>query len=121
MPDLSQFWGQDLVVSAGGDILPVDGSTLGTQRVLRRLLTNPGDYIWQPEYGAGLPSYIGDAVSPATIVGVIRSQLFMEAAVARDPDPVITVIPIAGGLSINIQYYDATTGAPQLLDFDVTV
>ena len=74
MSDLNHFYGGDLSLSATGDILKVDGSTQGQQRVLRRLLTNPalmdssgkvtvvGDYIWHPTYGAGLPRMVGDTV-----------------------------------------------------------
>ena len=35
------------MISSSGDISVVSGPLLGQQRVLRRLLTNPGDYIWQ--------------------------------------------------------------------------
>ena len=47
MPDLAHQFGADLVAGATGDLAVVDGPALGRQRVLRRLLTNPGDYIWQ--------------------------------------------------------------------------
>ena len=57
--DLAHWFGQDLNVAASGDLLTVDGTAKGQQRVLRRLLTNPGDYIWEPTYGAGLASKIG--------------------------------------------------------------
>ena len=59
------------------------GPLLGQQRVLRRLLTSPGDYIWQLDYGAGLARFIGQPVNPLQIKAVIRSQIFKEAAVAR--------------------------------------
>jgi len=95
MSDLNHFYGGDLSLSATGDILKVDGSTQGQQRVLRRLLTNPalmdssgkvtvvGDYIWHPTYGAGLPRMVGDTVDIPKITGVIRGQLLLEACVAR--------------------------------------
>jgi hypothetical protein len=120
MADLSHFYGGDLAVSSAGDVATVSGAALGTQRVLRRLLTNPGDYIFEPDYGAGIARFVGQAVPIATVVATIRAQIFLEAAVARNPDPVITVTPIPDGLAVNIRYTDATTGAPQLLDFDVT-
>lgn len=120
MPDLAHFYGNDINVAANGDLLTADGDGLTTQRVLRRLLTNPGDYLWHPEYGAGLPSYIGRAVPTSTIVGVIRSQLFQEPGVARSPDPQISVKPIPSGYAINIKLWGASSGAPQLLSFDLT-
>ena len=47
MADISHTFGADLSLSATGDLLCVTGDTLTQQRVLRRLLTNAGDYIWQ--------------------------------------------------------------------------
>ena len=55
--DFDQLWGDDLTLTATGQVALVDGTPKGEQRVLRRLLTNPGDYIWHPEYGAGLPRW----------------------------------------------------------------
>ena len=56
MPDINHLWGNDLAFSATGDLATADVPTLTQQRVLRRLLTNPGDYIWELDYGAGLAS-----------------------------------------------------------------
>ena len=49
MPDLSHEFGADLLAGPTGDLAVAAGAGLGRQRVLRRLLTNPGDYIWQPD------------------------------------------------------------------------
>lgn len=122
MPDLYHYWGDDLQVSPAGDLATVDGTTLGEQRVLRRLLTNPGDYVFHPDYGAGLPAKIGTVQDTASLVALIRSQMFQEAVVAATPAPVISVTPIAGSLgavSISIQYADATTGQQASLTFDL--
>jgi len=121
MPDLSASWGADLSVGPTGDLATVDGIDLATQRVIRRLLTNPGDLWFHPEYGAGLPALIGQAVPVAKITGLIRSQLFLEASVARDPDPVISVTPYpSGAFAVSITYWAASNGAPQLLAFTVS-
>ena len=58
-----------------------DGAALTQQRVLRRLLTNPGDYIWQLGYGAGLGQFVGRPGVPAAIAGVAGAQILLEAAV----------------------------------------
>ncbi len=88
---------------------------LGQQRVLRRLLTNPGDYIWQLDYGAGLARFIGQPANPLQIKAVIRSQIFKEAAVARQPEPVIDVQISPGGAAgtvyVYVRYVDADSGA----------
>ncbi len=120
MLDLSHVWSGDLSADAGGDLATVAGPEAGQQRVLRRLLTNPGDYIWQPDYGAGLGSYVGAPVSPATIAATIRSQMYKEASVAHDPEPVIDVQAGPGGtVYVHIRYADADTSTGQVLAFSV--
>ena len=131
MSDLSHFIGSDLSLSATGDLLKVDGSAQGQQRVLRRLLTNPatydsngnitapGDYIFHPTYGAGLPRTVGDTVNIPKIRALIRGQIFLEACVSKNPEPIITVTAILGGVSVYIHYNDAITGNPAALAFDV--
>lgn len=120
MPDLSHLYGGDLAVAAGGDLATVDGTTLGQQRVLRRLLTNPGDYLWNPGYGAGLGQFVGAPANVARIRSVIRSQIFQEAAVARSPEPTIDVAATPdGSVTVAILYADAATGTTQSLTFTV--
>lgn len=114
MPDLYHQFGGDLVLSASGDLLTADGSVLGVQRVLRRLLTNPGDYIWQAAYGAGLAAYVGLPVQADAIKAVILNQMQNEARVAQDPSPVVTVASDnAGTVIATIQYVDAVLGTSQ--------
>lgn len=120
MADLSHNWGGDLSVSAGGDVATVSGLTMGQQRILRRLLTNPGEYLWHPDYGAGLPAFIGLPLDIGLVTGVIRAQLAGEKGVAQQPEPQITVTVIPNGLAVSILYYDADTGDLVPLTFDVT-
>jgi hypothetical protein len=121
MPDLYQTWGNDLVVDASGDLLTTDGTTLGQQRVLRRLLTNMGDYIWQLGYGAGLGGFVGNPVNTQRIAAVARQQMYREAVVARNPAPVISVTATSTGyVTLNIQYVDAPTNQPVVLTFSLT-
>lgn len=120
MPDLSHFYGSDLSVGPGGDLATVDGTPLGQQRVLRRLLTNPGDYVWNPGYGAGLAQFVGQPANAARIRSVIRSQIFQESVVARTPEPVIDIeANVSGTVTVQIRYADATTGETQALSFTV--
>ncbi len=120
MPDLSHLYGADLALDATGDLATVDATALGQQRVLRRLLTNPGDYLWNPAYGAGLGQFVGQPANAARIRSVIRSQIFQEAAVARTPEPTIDVaVAPNGAVTVAILYADATTGASQSLTFTV--
>jgi hypothetical protein len=130
MNDLAQFFGNDLSISPTGDLAPVSGITRGQQRILRRLLTNPAtvaqdgtttqaDYIWHPEYGAGLPQWIGRTVDIQKITAIIRGQILLEDSVAKKPAPMITVTPIANGLTCYIKYTDAQSNTPQSLSFNV--
>jgi phage baseplate assembly protein W len=113
-----------MIVSSSGDVGTVSGAMLGQQRVLRRLLTSPGDYIWQPEYGAGLARFIGQPVNPLQIRALVRSQIFKEAAVARQPEPVIEVQVAPGGAAstvyVYLRYADAETNETQVLSFSVS-
>jgi phage baseplate assembly protein W len=124
MADVFHQWGSDLTISATGDISAVSGPLLGQQRVLRRLLTNPGDYIWQLDYGAGLARFIGQPVNPLQIQAIIRSQIFKEAAVARQPEPVIDVQVAPGGATgtvyVYVRYVDADSSQTQVLSFSVS-
>jgi hypothetical protein len=120
MPDLSHFYGNDLAVAPDGDLATVDTTQLGQQRVLRRLLTNPGDYLWNAGYGAGLAQFVGQPANAARIRSVIRSQIFQESAVAQSPAPEIDVAADASGnVTVQILYTDSSTGETQLLSFTV--
>ena len=124
MNDIFHVWETDLTTSATGDLALVSGSTLGQQRVMRRLLTNPGDYIWHTDYGAGLASFVGTPANETQITATIRSQIFQEAAVAQTPEPVIDVqVSPAGALStvyVNIRYTDSLSDETQVLTFSVS-
>lgn len=118
--DLAHWFGNDLSVSASGGVLPIDGIVRGQQRVLRRLLTNPGAYIWHTGYGAGLANYIGTPVPAETIKAIVRQQIMLERAVAKTPAPVITVTSSAtGAMVVRIVYADADTGVQVTLSFDI--
>ncbi len=124
MADAYHQWGSDLITGPTGDLGMVNDPLLGQQRVLRRLLTNPGDYIWQLDYGAGLARFIGQPANPPQIKAVIRSQVFKEAAVARQPEPVIDVQVSPGGAAgtvyVYVRYVDAGNGQTQILSFSVS-
>ena len=112
------------MIGATGDIGTVAGPLLGQQRVLRRLLTNPGDYIWQLDYGAGLARFIGQPINPLQIRAVIRSQIFKEATVARQPEPLIDVQVSPGGapgsVYVHIRYADTDSSETQVISFSVS-
>lgn len=120
MNDLNHYIGSDLSTSPTGDLSTVSGIERGKQRILRRLLTNPGDYLFEPDYGAGLGRYVGASVNTTEIVALIEGQLRLEACVAQSPAPVVSVQRTNSTLSVGIQYTDATSGEPTTLYFDVS-
>ena len=124
MADAFHQWGSDLALGPTGDVASVSGQLLGQQRVLRRLLTNPGDYIWQLDYGAGLARLIGQPVNRLQISAVVRSQIFKELAVARQPEPLIDVQVSPGGAAgtvyVHIRYVDAEAAKRRSFSFSVT-
>lgn len=121
--EIGQYFGNDINLSASGDLLDVNGSLRTQQRLLRRLLTSPGSYIWHLNYGAGLGRFVGVNLSRQKsdeIKSLITSQLYLEESVAKQPAPVITLASVDGTtLSCRIIYYDAVTQAPFTLSFTV--
>jgi len=108
-------WGGDLSVGSSGDIAVAPVQIEVQQRLIRRLLTNPGDYIWHTEYGAGLGTFVGEPCSPGLIESTILNQLQHEALVAMNPSPtVLTDQSLTGSFSttsVTIQYQITGTSA----------
>ncbi len=107
--------GSDIALSATGDLLGVSGAPYTQQRVLRRLLTNPGAYIWHIPYGAGLPRFVGEVANGVRIAAVIRRQMALEKGVARSPPPAVTVDAQPTGIVTARVTYADLNGTPQKL------
>jgi phage baseplate assembly protein W len=120
MADIAHVWGQDLQLGPTGDLAVVAGDGETQQRIIHRLLTNTGDYIWQLAYGAGLPAMVGQVVNGPAIAAIVRAQLLLEGSVAPSPEPVVTIAATPDGtVTLSIRYADATTGATQILSLPV--
>lgn len=117
MTDVWHNWGGDLAWSSTGDLLPASGPEAGKQRVLRRLLTAEGEYIWNQDYGAGLPGRVGSTDGPEQIEAVTRRQMLMEDAVSQNPMPVVTVSGQYGTVVVGITYQDAEAAQPVSIGF----
>ena len=121
MLDIFHNWGDDLAVGNSGDLALSSGSDTTNQRILRRLLTNPGDYIWNLDYGGGLGQFVGKPVRSKEIEGVIRTQLLEEAAIAASPAPrIVTTITDAarGTVAVSITYSAADLPGAVTLNFN---
>ena len=111
MTDLAHNYGGGLALSASGDLLTASGSSATTQRVLRRLLTNRGDYVWQGDYGVGLGRFVGQPARVKQIEALILRQMLVERGVAPSPPPTVTVVSAPGGVvTATLRYADADTG-----------
>lgn len=121
--DLSLTFGGDFAVSQKGDLLLTNDTEQTKQRIIRRMLTVPGAYIWHTNYGAGLQRYIGQVLTNAKlqeIKALITEQIFLEDAVAKSPQPDITFEIIPTGLFCQINYTDAPTQSLETLSFTVS-
>jgi hypothetical protein len=115
LTDLYHFWGSDLTLSPSNGLLGAQRFDRTSQRLIRRLLTNPGgaDYLWQPEYGGGLLALIGTNATIGEITARINGQVALEPSIAQSPAPIIILTPINGGFAIYIFFYDETgNGTP---------
>ena len=114
MSDAWHTFGDDLTLAASGDLLTASGPMLAQQRVIRRLLTNPGDLIYHPEYGGGLLAMVGQPVLASAIQAIVLRQMQLEAGVSQNPSPTVSVSSDGSGfVSATITYTDANTGQPQ--------
>jgi phage baseplate assembly protein W len=121
--DLYNDFSNDLLLSSQNDLQTCTGLIRSQQRVLRRLFTNPGDYIWHAEYGAGLPQYIGKPLSVDNFEEIksrILSNIFLEDSVSKIPEPVIALQTIQGGLFCQITYTESSTQQSTVLSFNIT-
>ena len=115
-------WDGDLTIGPSGDL----GTVLPEQelryRLLRRLLTNPGGYIWHTEFGAGLGGYVGTPVSQRNIENTILDQIRLEPSILGNPPPVVQVLESIAGAprttSVSVRYQVAGLPAVNSLTFN---
>lgn len=118
MYDIFHEWGCDLDVGSGGDLALSNASGMISQRVSRRLLTNPGDYIWNLDYGGGLAQFVGTPANATKIQAVVTEQLALESSVPRTPAPKISVSAgnsADGYMVANITYADPSSARPVVI------
>ena len=115
MNDIYLQWGGDLVVSSSGDLAISSAADTINQRVYRRLLTNPGDYLWNIDYGGGLARFVGNPANPSAIEAVVRAQLLLETSIPSSPVPQVSasIVDVTNGYVVaQITYADPTSMEP---------
>lgn len=124
MTDIYHYWGSDLQLDATGDLLAVDGVTETNQRILRGLMTAAPEYVFHPEYGAGIGKHVGDALNfgdYSRIEADIRGIVLRDVNVASNPTPSFQFqTSPTGYLSVSIIYTYKPTGQLQTLAFNVS-
>lgn len=114
MSDSFLSWGGDLQASATGDVYVASEVVLSTQRIVRRLLTNPKTYIWNPDYGAGLGALVGAPAASSAISATIYSQLLLEPTIAQMPPPTVTTAAQCdGSVFVTLTYAESIAGSTQ--------
>lgn len=115
------WFGEDTAFSAAGDDLSASGLDELNQRILRGLMTSPGDYVWHPEYGAGLGRFVGRALSPelrTEIIGLTRGAVLAEPDVQKQPAPTVVLnSDVNGFVNVQITYIYAPNQKPQTVTF----
>lgn len=121
MADLFHIYGQDVGLSATGGLSLASGTQQGQQKVLRRLLTNPGDDLHSLDYGAGLPAFIGSPASADRMRAVVLKQMRLEKYVDQTVSPSVSVEKNAatGVTNVLVQYVDAQTAQTSQLNVPV--
>ncbi|EHH67017.1 tail protein [Gluconobacter morbifer] len=117
MSAIGHFFGADLTLDHGRLELVSDVEQV-RQGLLRRLLTIPGQYIWQPDYGAGLAAMVGQVVDTRTMEAVIQAQVMVDAGVDASQGVTVTVTAQDGGGCVcRVSYVDAASGQQQDFGF----
>lgn len=122
--DINQLFGNDITLDATGNLFVAQGIDQTQQALIRRLLTNPGAYIWHPEYGAGVGRFVGENLSAQNfdaIKSTMVSQILEEETIAKVPIPQISFTPLPGNiLQCDVLYYNAQTNIAQSISFQVS-
>lgn len=121
--DLRAPFGDDIVLFGKADVQvlgnkqtdvdPVTAREELIQRIIYRLLTNPGEWLAFPDYGAGLRLKVNETITPQLIgelKSTIRQQLLKEPDVQRTPAPEVNIGTINDGLLITIKVYSIPIG-----------
>lgn len=86
------------------------------QRLIRRLLTTPGEWIVFPAYGGGLRERVGESISAqwiASVKAVVLDQVLQEPDIAHDPPPTVriqTLQPAGEGVYVSVSVFTRPLG-----------
>lgn len=96
----------DYIVTPAGDWLPVEGHEALRQSLMRRIVTNPGEWQTLPNFGVGARLYVKARNTQATrdeLEARIRSQFMADPRVEAVGQVVIAQLTDSPGLKISVQ------------------
>ena len=96
MNDIDHYIGGDIAISATADVNVATALTASQQRVLRRLLTNPGDYISLFADASGLSVAWSDGRDPVLKNPDIYMSYWTQSEVSSVPPPATGTLALAG-------------------------
>lgn len=108
--DVTQGVQADLAVTAGGDWVPVSDDEALRQAVIRRIITNPGEWQTLPDFGAGARLFLKAKNTPSArqeLEERIRGQLSQDVRVGRVTQVVVEFLDSGQGLRISVQFLPA--------------
>lgn len=120
--DTYHYYGSDWQLSSNNDLLKTYHPEEGSQRLIRRILTVPGQYVWHPDYGVGAGQYIGNGLSDRDLnrlKALIIAQIYQESFVGRTPPAEINLTRQDRGLLCVIKYYDIVIEDYQVVNFTI--
>lgn len=94
--DVTKGIDADYEVTAAGDWAIVEGRAALRQSIIRRIITNPGEWATKPDYGVGARLFVKGKNTRAARQALeerIRGQLAQEARVESVDDVVIDTLP----------------------------
>ena len=91
----------DLHVTPAGDWAIVEGYAALSQSLIRRMITDPGEWVFRPEYGAGLRRYVKERRTSERVSELrerVRAQALADDRVESVADVVVEFFE--GGLKL---------------------
>jgi len=107
--DIHHIIGSDILLDKSNDLSFVFDTNETNQRIMRRLFTNKGTYIWNAKWGGSIPWKIGEMLSLEVyreIVNEVTAAVLEDDDVAKDPPPEIKIETTSNGLICYIKYYN---------------
>lgn len=117
--DYSEFASGTLVINSSGDYEPSSGEALIRKLIMRRLITQPGDFFHLPNYGAGLAvKATFSTANLRTLAKQIEMQVLQEPEIEK-AKATLTYQAATSSLIIQVQARMRSTGQQTALSLSL--